>query len=128
MLNNIEYDSPVAKITLDERGIFDFKLKDSSSIYDVKEARNQYRFMNLHSKGKPYKAVIDTRGSILLPTDAACNYYFEGNNFENIVALVVDSLPMKLLLSRMFKHENVPNSKIFKNDIEAFEWILKKEF
>ncbi|RYM31310.1 hypothetical protein ERX46_16645 [Brumimicrobium glaciale] len=128
MLNKIEYDSPVARITIDNEGIFIFKLKDTSSIYDIEEARSQYRFMNLHSEGKPYKAIIDTRGSLVLPTDAACDYYFEGNNFENIMALVVNSLPMKLLLGRMFRHENVPNSKIFKNDEDAYEWLLKKEF
>lgn len=128
MLNINEYDSPIARITKDENGIFVFKLKNTSAIYDLEEAKNQNRYLTIQSGGKPYKTIIDTTGSLALPTEEACDYYIEDNNFENIVALVVNSLPMQLLLGQLVKRHEVPNSKIFKKAKDAYEWLLNKEF
>jgi hypothetical protein len=122
----IEYDSPVANIYLDERNIFIFKLKESGAIYDVEEGVNQYEFLNYHSKGKPYKIVVDTRGSLIIPTSKACEFYLDIDNSKNFVALIVNSLPMQLLLGQMSKNKNIPISKIFKNKVAAFEWIIEK--
>ncbi|PWH86768.1 hypothetical protein [Brumimicrobium oceani] len=123
-----EYDSPVARITKDENGIFVFKLKNTSTAFDLEEARNQKRYLAVESGGKPYKTIIDTTGSLALPNDEACEYYLTENNFENVISLVVNSLPMQLLLGQLVKRHEVPNIKIFKKAKDAYDWILIQEF
>lgn len=121
----IEYDSPIANIVWDEKGIFIFKLKNTSAIYGKEETKRQFDFFIKHSKGKPYKVIVDTRESLVFPTDDAFNYYFKHNKSINRTAIVANSLPMQLMIGHMLKREKVPNTATFKTIEEAIEWILK---
>jgi hypothetical protein len=67
----------VANIKWDNRGFFIIILKNSSAIYDLEEAKLQFEFFISKSKGKPYKVLMDTRDSLVFPTDGAFDYFFE---------------------------------------------------
>ncbi|PKR81739.1 hypothetical protein CW751_04250 [Brumimicrobium salinarum] len=123
MKNKVEFDSPVAHIIKDERGFFLFTLKDTTSVYDLEETRQQFDFFINNSNGKPYKVLMDATGSFTFPTEEAFEYFFEHNKEVNKTAIVVTSLPMQLLMGHMLKHERTTNTKLFKSRDEAVEWL-----
>lgn len=124
MLEKVEYDSPIAKITWDKRGIFILKLKDSRAIYDRNEVTKQFEFLHLHSGGKPFNFIVDTRGSLVFPTDCAFKYYAQHNSIHNKTAIVANSLPMQLMMGQMLIKLRAGNGKSFKTKSAAIEWIL----
>ena len=124
MPNKTEYDSPIANMYWDERGFFMFKLKNTTAIYDEEETKRQFDFFNTHSKGIPYKVIVDTRDSLVFPTDDSFDYFFEHNELANKNAIIINSLPMQLLISQMYKGNRTENTKLFKTEEEAIEWLL----
>lgn len=119
-----EYDSPVANIKWDKRGFFIFKLKDTDAVYDQEETELQYAYFISRTNGKPYKVLMDSRDSLVFPTDCAFDYFFEHNKEENFTAIIATSLPMQLLMGQMMKGAEVTNTKLFKTEEEAIEWLL----
>jgi len=124
MHNKIEYDSPIANIYWDERGFYMFKMKNSSAIYDEEETIRQFDFFITHSQGKPYKVAVDTRESLVFPTDASFDYFFEHNKMVNKNAVIANSLPMQLMMGQMYKGSQIKNTKLFKTEEEAIAWLL----
>jgi hypothetical protein len=124
MQDAIEYDSPVANIKWDNRGFFIFTLKNTSAIYDETEAKHQFNFFITKSEGNPYKVLMDTRDSLVFPTDGAFDYFFEHNKEENRAAIIATSLPMQLLIGQMLKGGEVQNTTLFKSEEEAIDWLL----
>lgn len=122
----IKYESPVVKITWDEKsGLFVFKMKDINATYDEPEVIRQYEFFNKHSNNKPYKVLIDTRESPNLPTEEAFEYFFNNNNPHSKNAIIAKDLPFQILMSQMYKIRGVENCKLFKTEEEALKWILE---
>lgn len=124
MLEKNEYDSPIANIYWDERGFFMFKMKNTNAIYDEEETKLQFEFLITYSKGKPYKVIVDTRESLVFPTDDSFDYFFDNHKSVNKNAVIVNSLPMQLLMGQMYKGSKVENTRLFKTEEEAIEWLL----
>ena len=125
MQEKIEYDSPIAHIYWDERGFFMFKMKNTNAIYDEEETMRQFDFFITHTDGKPYKVIVDTRESLVFPTDDSFDYFFKHNKSVNKNAVIVNSLPMQLLMGQMYKGSKIKNTQLFKNEDEAIDWLLK---
>lgn len=126
MTNKAEYNSQIASIIKTEEEIFIFKLKDTNAQFDLKEGINQYNFIQERSNQKPFKMLVDTRQSLTLPSERACEFYFKNNDGLNKIALVVDNLAMQVLLNQLFKRKNVGNSKTFKNEDDALIWLKEQ--
>ena len=127
MVKSNGYESPVARITWDERGLFILKLKENNAIYDGIEALRQYRYLITCSGNKTFKIIIDTTGSLLFPTDCAFRLYEKYNNTANKTAVVANSLPMQLMIGQMVKKLKPGNSMTFKTKEAAIEWVLRDD-
>lgn len=121
---NKEYDSPVANIKWDKRGFFVFTLKNTNAIYDKEETINQFNYFLEQSNGEPYKVLLDSTDSLVFPTDCAFEYFFEKNKEENPTAIIATSLPMQILMGQMLKGSEVTNTKLFKTEEQAIEWLM----
>lgn len=126
MSKPVEYDSLIANITQDENGVFFFYLKNTSAIYNIEETKKQFNFFEQHSPDQPYKVVVDTRDSLVFPTEEALKYYFNKSNPKNKMAIIANSLPMQLMKRQIFKDSSKANNQSFKNKEDAFKWILAK--
>lgn len=124
MQNTNEYDSPIANIYWDERGFFMFTMKNTDAVYDDEETQKQFEFLISFAKGKPYKVLVDTRESLVFPTDESFEYFFEHNKPLNKTAVIANSLPMRLMMGQMYKGNEVKNIKILKTKEEAIDWLL----
>ncbi len=127
MVKSKRYESSVASITWDKRGVFILKLKDNNAIFDGIEALKQYRHLMECSKSKAFKLIIDTTGSLLFPTDCAFRIYEKYNKSVNKTAVVANSLPMQLMIGQMVKKLKRGNSMTFKTKEAALEWILRED-
>ncbi len=126
MSNELKYESDVVLIVWDEvLGIFKFKMKDSTAVYDELEVKNQFDFFEKYAKNKPYKVLVDTRGSLTLPTEEAFEYFFSNNNPKSKNAIIAEELSFQLLMGQMYKIGNVQNHKLFKKEEEAINWLLE---
>lgn len=125
MPDTIHYDSPVASITLDNEGIFIFKLKDTYIAYNGIELEKHFILFLKHSKEKAYKVLIDATESVNLPTDDAGFYFRENNRPEDRFAIVSNSLPVQIFMGQLIKQREVKNIKLFKNREEAMEWLTE---
>lgn len=121
------FDSPVASITLEDNLLFISKLKNTSAEYDEEEVKKQFDFFYGHAQGKPYKVLLDTRDSLVLPTDESFTYFFKFNRPESKTAIIANSLPTSLLMSQMLKLGRVENTKVFKSEERAREWLLSSD-
>ncbi len=120
------YDSPVAKITYDENGVFICTLKKTKVPYDKKETKDQFDFFIKHSKGSAYKVILDTAESYNFPTDGSFDYFFKNNKSSNKIAIVTHTLSMRLLLEQTYRINEVTNALFFKTVEEAYNWIIKE--
>lgn len=121
-----QFDSPVALITWDENGIFTCKLKDSKSTFDTQETKDHFDFLLKHAQGKPYKVILDTTESFNFPTDGSFEYFFKINKSENKIAIVTNTLSMRLLIEQTFHYNKVDNAQFFRTMDDAYEWICKQ--
>lgn len=119
------YDSPVAYISIDEDGIFLVKLKETTHSFDSKEISKQLTFILKHRKGDSHKIILDTRGSLAVPTDSAIQHFIENNFPENKYAIVVNNLPMKLMMKHLLIINKFKNVRLFKSPELAHYWILE---
>ena len=126
MPEEIKYESDVVQIIWDENnGIFKFKMKDSNASYDEQEVENQFKFFNKYAKDDHYKVLVDTRGSLTLPTEEAFEYFFSNNNPKSKNAIVAEELSFQILMGQLYKIRKVENHKLFKTEEEAINWLLK---
>lgn len=120
----IKYDSSVASITINEKGIYLFNLKDTYTAYNKIELENQFEFFNKNSNGKPYKVIFDANDSINMPTDDAGLYFRENNRPDDRYAIVSNKLPIQIFMGNLIKNKNVKNANLFKTNEEAMSWLM----
>lgn len=122
----IKYESTVVNITWDEdAGLFKFIMKNTNATYDEQEVKKQFDFFKKYSNNRPYKVLIDTRDSPNLPTDEAFEYFFNNNNTLGKNAIIAKDLPFQILMSQMYKINNIQNHKLFRSEYEALQWLLE---
>lgn len=125
MPNTTQYNSPVASTTIEQDGIYLLKLKDTFIAFNDIELENQLNFINKHSKGEPYRVLIDTSESINIPTDEAGLYYRANNRPEDRFAFVSTNFPFQIFIGQLIIQREVKNMKLFKTSEEAKEWLLE---
>lgn len=126
MPNTTQYNSPVASITIEEDGFYLLKLKDTFIAFNDIELEKQFNFFNKHSKGEPYRVLIDTSESINIPTDEAGLYYRANNRPEYRFAFVSTNFPFQIFISQLIIQREVKNMKLFKTSEAAIEWLLEE--
>lgn len=124
--NIVQYNSPVASMTITEDGIYILNLKDTYTPYDEAEAKNQFDFFYEHSNGKPYKVFIDASISLNLPTEEAIAYFTKLNKPEYRFAVLATTLPIQIYIGQIIKYKSNKNMKLFKKTEEAMNWLLEK--
>lgn len=123
MKDKKKYNSDVATICWDNRGFFLFEMKNTNAEYGAQETVNQFDYFITESEGKPYKVVVDTNKSLILPNNDSFEYFFKHNKEKNKIAVVATQLPMQLIMKFMYKYKNVKNTKLFRCREEAINWI-----
>ncbi|MCO5268667.1 MAG: hypothetical protein M9897_07220 [Brumimicrobium sp.] len=123
--NTNRYESDISTIHINEEGIFIVRLKNTNLPYDVKEISAQLVFILQHRTDDFHKVILDTRGSLALPTDETIDHFQKHNKLENKYALVIDNLPMELMLRFTLHKNSFSNTKIFRSFDSAKDWIMK---
>lgn len=111
------------EMSYDSRGFLVIRLLSTNESYDLEEAKLQHKTALNFTGGKPYLALIDTLGATVMPTKEAENYIL--NVTDRIAeAIVIESLPYRILSKFYLKKSKHNPTKIFKSKEEAIEWLL----
>ena len=109
-------------------GWLKFNKRAQVNIDEAKEIRNKGMGLFNHAK---YMMVIDTRGTYANGSMEALNYLALDEKLNELCiaqAIIVDNLAVSLLanfyVSIMSRNSNV---KLFKNEVEAIQWLSSKE-
>lgn len=123
MTKNRVYTTDVCEMHWDERGFIRLNLIGTEKIFDINEAKLQFEIASKISEEKPWKVLIDTRGSNALP-DKAAQDFASSAPMRIAEAIIVDSLSMRIL-SKFYSKKNQNNAvKIFSKEKNAIDWLV----
>lgn len=126
MTKNRVYKTDVCELHWDDRGFIRLNLLETQKAYDLKEAKKQFEIASKITGNKPWKTLVDTRGSNALPDKDAQDFTSEVP-LRIAEAIIVDSLSMRIL-SKFYSKKNKNNVvKIFSKENNAIEWLLNFE-
>lgn len=126
MTKNRVYTTDVCELFWDERGFIRLNLIESQNTFGLKEAKEQFEIALKISGGEDYKVLIDTRGSNVLPDKCAQDFVTKAPH-RIAEAIVVSSLPMRIL-SKFYMKKNLKNKvKIFSKEKNAIDWLMTYE-
>lgn len=118
--------TPNAKMFWDKRGFVYVILLNNTSIFDKTEAEMHYEFACKLSGNKSYRTLVDTTDVAILPNDEAQDYSVQSTILKKAEAIVVNSLPMRIVTKFYVKRFSTCNAKLFKNKEDAISWLLKQ--
>lgn len=98
---------------------------DSDTAFDLQEAKKQYQGILSITEGKPFKVLVDTRNSWIVPEKEAQSYI---SNLEGKIAeaIIVKTLAVRILSNFYIKlNEKVP-SKVFTDEDKAIKWLKEQ--
>lgn len=123
MTKNNVYTTGVCEMFWDERGFIRLNLLETQNAFDLSEAKRQFETALKISNNKPWKVLVDTRGSNALP-DKEAQDYTANADLRIAEAIIVDSLSMRIL-SKFYMKKNKNNAvKIFSKEKNAIEWLI----
>lgn len=107
----------------EDRGIVFIRLLSTNEDFDLEEAKLQHKTILKFTEGEPYLALIDTLGASVLPSKEAEQYI--ANVTDRIAeAIVIESLPYRIVAKFYMKKSKHNPTKIFKTKEEAIDWLL----
>lgn len=112
-----------AEIKLHDLGYLEIRLLDTEAPFDLEEAKKQFETALELSGGVPYLVLVDTEGSSVQPTKEAQEFLMD-SKFRIAEAVIVKSLPMRILARFYVRGINSHPVKIFKYREKALEWLL----
>lgn len=123
MTKNRVYKTGVCEMYWDERGFIRMNLLETQNSFDLIEARRQFEVASIISQNRPWKVLIDTRGSNATPDKEAQDYTAK-SPMRIAEAIIVDSLSMRIL-SKFYSKKNINNAvKIFSKEQNAIDWLI----
>lgn len=123
MTKNRVYKTGVCEMYWDERGFIRMNLLETQNSFDLIEARRQFEVASIISQNRPWKVLIDTRGSNATPDKEAQDYTAKAP-MRIAEAIIVDSLSMRIL-SKFYSKKNINNAvKIFSKEQNAIDWLI----
>ena len=111
------------EMSYDERGFIVIRLLSTNEEYDLEEVKLQHKTALRFTNGKPYLALVDTLGATVMPSKEAEQYIL--NVTDRIAeAIVIESLPYRIVAKFYMKKSKHNPTKIFKTKEEAVDWLL----
>lgn len=104
-------------------GFLEIRLLDTTKTFDLDEAKRQFEIASHLSGGEDYLVLVNTVNSTAQPTKEAQEYLMK---LETRIAeaVVVKSLPMRILARFYVRGIKSHPIKIFRSRRKAIEWLL----
>lgn len=112
-----------AEIILHDEGYLEIRLLDTDAPLDLHEAKMQYQTASDFANNKDYLVLVNTENATVQPTKQAQEFLVNVNN-RIAEALIVESLPMRILSRFYVRGIKSHPIKVFKTRERALEWLF----
>lgn len=112
-----------AEISHHVEGFLEIRLLDTTEIFDLDEAKRQFEIANHLAAGEDYLVLINTVNSTVQPTKEAQEYLMKLDT-RIAEAVIVKSLPMRILVRFYVRGIKSHPIKIFQSRQKAIDWLL----
>jgi len=113
----------VAELSMDKRGFLRLTLLNNDALFDLTEAKKQLEAENLLTNNQPYRLLIDTRKSVIMP-DKEAEKHISLAQSRKVEAIIITSLYYRILAKYYIKHLKNTPAKVFRKEEDAIAWLL----
>jgi len=108
---------------MDKRGFLRLTLLNNDALFDLTEAKKQLEAENLLTNNQPYRLLIDTRKSVIMP-DKEAEKHISLAQSRKVEAIIITSLYYRILAKYYIKHLKNTPAKVFRKEEDAIAWLL----
>ena len=108
---------------LHDEGYLEIRLIDRGAPFDLEEAKNQYQTAMELTGEQPYLVLVNTEDALVQPTKEAQDFILDVPK-RIAEALIVTSLPMRILSRFYVRKIKSHPVKVFKSREKALNWLF----